>query len=137
MDRHTLQAINAIESLKARYFRGFDTKDWPVVDSALADDVVVDTTALDGDQVTGASAYLAMLKRKHSKTTTVHHGHMPEIRLTSSSKATGTWAVHVLVIGSDGRRELCFGHDQDNYALRDGKWLITSTTSTRLYEDQS
>lgn len=63
-----MQAINAIESLKARYSRSFDTKDRPTLDSALADDIVVDTTALGGDHVTGASKYLALLKRNYSKT---------------------------------------------------------------------
>lgn len=137
MDPYTVQAINAIESLKARYFRSLDTKDWPSVDSALADDVDVDTTALGGDRVTGAANYLALLKRNYGKTITVHHGHMPEIQLTSPAVATGTWAVHALMVRPDGKRELCFGHDRDSYALRGGRWLITATTSTRLHQDES
>ncbi|WP_330252824.1 nuclear transport factor 2 family protein [Nocardia sp. NBC_00565] len=34
MDPDTLQAINAIESLKARYFRSLDTKNWSTFSSA-------------------------------------------------------------------------------------------------------
>jgi len=136
MDRKTLQAINAIESLKGRYFRGLDTKDWDTVDSTLAKEAVVDTTALGGDRVIGAANYVALLKRD-SGNTTVHHGHMPEIQLSSPSRATGTWAVQALVIGSDGKRELCVGHDHDSYVLRDGQWLIAATRSTRLHEDKA
>jgi SnoaL-like domain len=138
MDPNTLQTINAIEALKARYFRRVDTKDWAALGSVLADDIDVDTTAMGGGRVAGASNYVAQLQRDYdTPVTTVHHGHMPEIELTSSDSATGTWAVQVLVVRPDGKRTLGFGHDHDTYAIRGGQWLITATKSTRLQLDQS
>lgn len=137
MDPTTAQAINAIESLKARCFRSIDTKDWEALDSVVAEDVSVDSTALEGDRVTGASNYVALLKRDYDKAVTVHHGHMPEIEITSPGSATATWAVQVLTVQPDGERVLAFGHDHDTYSLSGDQWLITATTSTRLHLDNS
>ncbi|MEV5834520.1 nuclear transport factor 2 family protein [Nocardia sp. NPDC052112] len=137
VDPDTLQAINAIESLKARYFRNLDTKDWSAFGSVLADDIDVDTTAVGGERVTGAADYVAALQRDYGNTVTVHHGHMPEIAITGMGAATGTWAVQVLLVRADGGRLLSFGHDRDTYGIRDGRWVITAMKSTRLQSDQS
>ncbi|MEV2224817.1 nuclear transport factor 2 family protein [Nocardia vinacea] len=64
MDPQISQAINVIESLEARYFRILDTKDWSAFDSVLADDIDVDTTALGGDRVRGASNHVAALQTR-------------------------------------------------------------------------
>ncbi|WP_433526935.1 nuclear transport factor 2 family protein [Nocardia pseudovaccinii] len=137
MDPDTLQAINAIESLKARYCRGLDTKDWAAVGSVLADDIDVETTALGGTRVTGASNYVAALQRDYGDAVTVHHGHMPEIEITAAGAAAGTWAVQVLLVEPDGKRLLSFGHDHDTYGIRNGRWVITGMKSTRLQADPS
>jgi hypothetical protein len=137
MDPTTLQTINSIEALKARYFRALDTKDWTEFESTLADDIEVDHTALDGHQATGASNYVALLQEDYDGTVTVHDAHMPEIELTSAGSAVGTWAMQVLLVRPDGERVLAFGHHQDTYGLQDGSWLITTTTSTRLQVDKS
>ncbi|WP_330252830.1 nuclear transport factor 2 family protein [Nocardia sp. NBC_00565] len=137
VDPDTLQAINAIESLKARYFRSLDTKDWSAFGSVLADDVDVDMTPVGGVRVNGASNYVSALQHDYGTTVTVHHGHMPEIAITGVGAATGTWAVQVLLVRPDGGRLLSFGHDRDTYGIRDGRWVITGTKSTRLQSDQS
>ncbi|WP_329409823.1 nuclear transport factor 2 family protein [Nocardia vinacea] len=137
MDPDILQAINAIESLKARYFRSLDTKDWAAFGSVLADDIDVDTTALGGTRVTGASNYVAALQRDYGDGVTVHHGHMPEIVITAAGAATGTWAVQVLLVKTDGKRFLAFGHHNDTYGIRNGRWVITGIKSIRLQADQS
>ncbi|WP_433761263.1 nuclear transport factor 2 family protein [Nocardia sp. CA-135398] len=132
-----MQAINTIESLKARYFRSLDTKDWSTFGSVLADDIDVDTTAVGGDRIRGASNHVVALQTDYGTTVTVHHGHMPEIAITAAGAATGTWAVQVQLIKPDGRRLLSFGHDHDTYGIRDGRWVITGMKSTRLQADQS
>nr|WP_205582909.1 nuclear transport factor 2 family protein [Streptomyces acidiscabies] len=137
MDTSTLQSIDAIEFLKARYCRILDTKDWDDLRSVLASDVVVDTTVLGGDRVIGASNCLALFKRNYDKTVTVHHGHMPAITLASPRSVKATWAMEVLTVQPDGKRALAFGHDHDTYSLRGGRWLITSIKSTRLLMDES
>jgi hypothetical protein len=137
MDPTTLQTINSIEALKARFFRTLDTKDWDEFETTLADDIEVDHTALGGHQATGASDYVALLREDYDGTVTVHDAHMPEIELTSPDSAVGTWAMQVLLVRPDGQRVLAFGHHQDTYGLQDGGWLITTTTSTRLQVDES
>ncbi|MEV6335332.1 nuclear transport factor 2 family protein [Nocardia vinacea] len=137
VDPQTLQAINVIESLKARYFRTLDTKDWSAFGTVLADDIDVDTTAVGGDRVRGASNHAAALQTDYGDAVTVHHGHMPEIAITAAGAATGTWAVQVLLVKPDGKRLLSFGHDHDTYGIRNGRWVITGIKSTRLQADQS
>ncbi len=76
--------VEAIKQLKARYFRTMDTKDWAGMRRVFTDDVVVDTTDSGGGVVTGADAFLEFLQQTLAGAVTVHHGHMPEIALTSS-----------------------------------------------------
>lgn len=137
MDPTTLQTINSIEALKSRFFRALDTKEWTDFESTLADDIEVDHTALGGHQATGASNYVALLQEDYDGTVTVHDAHMPEIELTGADSAVGTWAMQVLLVRPDGSRVLAFGHHMDTYGLQDDRWLITTTTSTRLQLDES
>lgn len=77
--------VEAIKRLKARYFRTMDTRDWAGMRQVFADDVVMDTTESGGGIVTGADAFLEFLQQTLAGAVTVHHGHMPEIDLTSST----------------------------------------------------
>ncbi|WP_433526934.1 nuclear transport factor 2 family protein [Nocardia pseudovaccinii] len=135
VDPQTLQAINVIESLKARYFRTLDTKDWSAFGTALADDVDVDATALGGDRVRGASNHVAALQTDYGDRVTVHHGHMPEIEVHTPAAATGVWALQDLLIWPDNIRGGGFGHYHETYTLDGDRWRISSTTLTRLYLD--
>lgn len=139
MDPDTLQAINAIESLTARHFRSLDTKDWSTFSSGLADDIDVDTTAVGGVGVGvgGASSYVSALQSIYGNTVTVHQGHLPEIAITGVGAAIRTWTVQVLLVRPDGSRLLSSGHDCDTYGIRDGRWEIAGTKSTRLQSDPS
>src|SRR3954469_7223500 len=85
--------IELIKQLKARYFRTMDTKDWDGMRRVFTDDVVTDTTASGGGVITGADEFIDFLKLPPAEAGTVHHGHMPEIELTSPSTATGIWAL--------------------------------------------
>ncbi|GAA5148851.1 hypothetical protein GCM10023321_11760 [Pseudonocardia eucalypti] len=137
MDVPDVLKINTIEFLKARYFRCLDTKDWSTFESTLADDVEVDHEALAGPKANGRANYVTRAQSDYDGAKTVHHGHMPEIRLTSANTAEGTWAMQVLTVKANGRRVLAFGHHRDSYAIRDGQWRITSTKATRLQLDES
>lgn len=79
--------IEAIKRLKARYFRTMDTKDWAGMRAVFADDAVVDTSSSGGGVVEGADAFMAFLSETLRGVVTVHHGHMPEIELTSDTTA--------------------------------------------------
>src|SRR6478672_10838185 len=85
--------IEAIKQLKARYFRTMDTKDWDAMRAVFTDDVVVDTTTSGGGVVQGADEFMTFLREAIGDVVTVHHGHMPEIEITSPSTATGVWAM--------------------------------------------
>ena len=127
--------IEAIQRLKARYFRTLDTKDWDGMRAVFTDDVVMDTTASGGGRVEGADEFMAFLREALDGTVTVHQGHMPEIELTSDTTATGIWALHDIVIFAGGSRLDGYGHYHETYEKADGEWRIASLTLTRLHMD--
>src|SRR4051794_14869257 len=85
--------IEQIKQLKARYFRTMDMKDWDAMRQVFTDDAVIDTTASGGPVVTGGDEFIAYLKATIGDVLTVHHGHMPEIELTSATTARGIWSM--------------------------------------------
>ncbi len=129
--------VEAIKRLKARYFRTMDTKDWQEMRQVFADDVVVDTSASGGSVVSGADEFIAFLEPVLREAITVHHGHMPEIEITSPSTATGIWALQDVIVWSDGTRLQGYGHYHETYERVDGEWRIKSSTLTRLHVDVS
>jgi uncharacterized protein (TIGR02246 family) len=127
--------VEAIKQLKARYFRTMDTKDWASMRQLFADDVVMDTTDSGGGVVTGADAFLEFLRQTLADAITVHHGHMPEIELTSPTTASGIWALHDVIVWPDGTRLDGDGHYHETYEQEGGAWRIRSSTLTRLRMD--
>jgi uncharacterized protein (TIGR02246 family) len=127
--------IEAIKQLKARYFRTMDTKDWAGMRQVFTDDVVIDTTGSGGDVLTGADEFLAFLEPALNDAVTVHHGHMPEIEITSPSTARGIWALQDIIVWPDGTRLQGYGHYHETYELIGGEWRIRSSTLTRLHMD--
>ena len=127
--------VEAIKRLKARYFRTMDTKQWDEMRQVFTDDVVMDTTASGGGVVTGADAFMAFLRETLGDVVTVHHGHMPEIDLTSPTTATGTWALQDLLVWPNGMRLEGYGHYHETYEKTDDGWRIASSTLTRLHMD--
>ena len=75
-----------------------DTKRWDQMREVFTDDVVVDTTGSGGGVITGADDFMAFLEATLADVVTVHHGHMPEIELTSPTTATGIWALQDLLV---------------------------------------
>jgi len=131
----TVDDLEAIRQLKARYFRTMDTKDWAGMRQVFSDDVVIDTTGSGGDVVTGADAFIAFLEDVLGEAVTVHQGHMPELELTSDATATGIWALHDIVIWPSGVRLDGYGHYHETYERGPDGWRITSSTLTRLHTD--
>ena len=127
--------MEAIKQLKARYFRTMDTKDWETMRQVFTDDVLMDTTDSGGDIVAGADRFLAFLREALDAVVTVHHGHTPEIELTSASSATGIWAMEDMLRWPDGRELHGYGHYHETYEKGDGVWRIKSSTLTRLRMD--
>jgi len=127
--------IEAIRQLKARYFRTMDTKDWSGMRRVFTDDVVMDTSEAGGDIVRGADEFVAYLRQVLDGAVTVHQGHMPEIELTSDTRATGIWALHDIVIWPGGMRLDGHGHYHEQYVKGPEGWRISSSKLTRLHTD--
>ena len=127
--------IEAIKQLKARYFRTMDTKRWNEMRHVFTDDVVLDTTGSGGSVITGGDAVIEFLRDTLDNVVTVHHGHMPEIEVTSPTTARGIWALHDLLLWSSGARLQGFGHYHETYVKVDGAWRIASSILTRVHMD--
>jgi len=130
-----VEDVEAIKQLKAQYFRLMDTKDWAGMRQVFADDVYIDTTDSGGRVVEGADDFMAGLQQILADAVTVHHGHMPEIELTSATTATGIWAMEDRVQWPDGPELHGAGHYHEEYEKVDGRWYIKKMTLTRLRTD--
>lgn len=128
--------IEAIKQLKARYFRLMDTKDWDGLANVFTDDVEIDVSGEGGGVTHGVDEYLPFLREAIGEVITVHHGHMPEIELTSATTASGIWALEDQLWWPEGspiRYMHGFGHYHETYEKADGCWRIKSMTITRLH----
>lgn len=148
-----LEAIEAIRFVKARYFRGLDTKDWDLLASVWADDAVFDTRQALGaasieagstdpfseqGYLRGKTQIMDTLKALGSLTTvSVHHGHMEEIQILGPTRAEAIFAMDDRVEWAEGAAPLRalrgFGHYHDKFERVNGVWLMTFSLLTRLH----
>ena len=138
-DVERLLAMHEIGHLKARYFRCMDTKDWDGFAAVFAPDAVADYTPPGGQpgdwSATGAAKIVALVMNVVAPAITVHHGHMPEIEVTSPTTATGIWSMEDSIWWPQGSRRKTLhglGHYHETYQKIDGRWLIKTLTLTRL-----
>lgn len=130
--------IEAIKALKARYFRTMDTKDWEGMATVFSTDAEIDMRGEGGDVFHGAAAFMPYLRENIEHVVTVHHGHMPEITLTSPTTATGVWAMEDMLWWPEGapmRHLHGYGHYHETYEKTPEGWRIASLTLTRLRRD--
>ncbi|MDG1267778.1 MAG: nuclear transport factor 2 family protein [Ilumatobacter sp.] len=150
-DLERLIAIEEIKNLKARYFRSMDTGDWDALGTVFTADAVfdfseatvdpVDNPDADGPEpVVGGDAIVAAIRDAVSTANTVHHGHMPEIEITSATTATAIWPmqdfIRRLTVDADlpfsSSGFTGFGHYHETYLKIDGQWRIQASKLTRL-----
>jgi uncharacterized protein (TIGR02246 family) len=131
----TVDDLEAIRQLKARYFRCMDTKDWDGMRQVFAPDVHVDMEAEGGGVHDDVESFFTMLIAAIGEVTTVHHGHMPEIEITSPTTATGIWAMEDMLRWPDGTEMHGYGHYHETYVKLDGDWRIKSLRLARLRVD--
>ena len=138
-DIDRLLAIEAIKQLKARYFRCMDTKDWDGFAAVFSDDAVMDMSQETGEMIEGGGRAIAdYVRAAVDPVETVHHGHMPEIDVTSPDSATGVWAMMDVLrwpAGGPLGAMTGYGHYHETYARIDGEWKITRLLLTRLRRD--
>jgi hypothetical protein len=146
MDRvERLAAIAEIQALKARYFRCMDTKNWDGFADVFAPDAQMDMSSemrdrgAEGAPVTTGNREIATFVRGFvDPVVTVHHGHMPEIEITSPTTATGIWAMEDELWWPEGspiRHMHGYGHYHETYEKVGGSWKIKTLTLTRLRVD--
>jgi SnoaL-like domain len=138
-------AIEQIKQLKASYFRCMDTKNWEGFAQVFAPDAVMDMSSEMRDRSTegtgitkGNQEIAAFVRGAVDSVQTVHHGHMPEIELTSPTTAKGTWAMEDKLRWPEGapiRTLHGYGHYHETYEKIDGKWRIKTIRLTRLRVD--
>jgi len=130
------EEIEAIKQLKARYFRLMDTKDWEGLAAVFTDDVLVDMTGEGGAVTHGPHEFVRVLREHIEEVTTVHHGHTPEVEITSATTANGVWAMEDRLWWSPGgpvRHLHGFGHYHETYEKTADGWRIKAMTLTRLH----
>jgi SnoaL-like domain len=155
-------AIEAIKQLKARYFRCMDTKDWAGFLAVFTPDAVVGASeAFTPTDHTGAllkfdavvpppsnpagrhndiAKFVADLSKTLDGVSTVRHGHMPEIELTSPTTPTGIWAMEDMLRwprGSAIRDMHGYGHYRETYELLPQGWRIKTLKLTRMRVDST
>jgi len=130
----TLIELEALRALKARYFRCVDTKAWVDYAELFEPDVTVELPN-DGEGYAwrDREVFIADTAQALEGVITVHHGHMPELELTSPTTARGIWAMQdILRYPEDARRITGYGHYHETYVKRDGRWRIATLKLTRL-----
>ena len=137
-----LEALEEIKALKARYFRCLDTKDWEGFADVFAPDAVMDMSSEVPEGVDGITrgnrAIADFVRGAVGDVTTVHHGHTPEIELTSATTATGVWAMEDKLRwppGSVFDTLHGYGHYHETYERVDGRWRIKTLRLSRLRLD--
>ena len=144
-DLERLVAIEEIHQLKARYYRFMDTKDWAGLETIFTDDCVFDMRSEARDKsraaeglVIGAKAIAAAMRLAVEDLVTVHHGHMPEIEITSPTTAKGIWAMEDVLRWPEGapmKTLQGYGHYHETYEKVGNRWLIKSLRLSRLRVD--
>ena len=131
-----LDDLEALRQLKARYFRLMDTKDWDGLAQVFTPDVEIDMRGEGGGVTSSVAEYLPFLRQNIEHVTTVHHGHMPELTLTSPTTAPGIWAMEDELwwpAGSPITHLHGYGHYHETYVKGPDGWRIASMTLTRLH----
>ncbi len=114
-----------------------DTKQWDLYGSVHTPDVVSETFGA-GKSVVGRADLTDAIRNVldgNVFVTSVHHGHTPEIALTSATTATGIWAMEDELWWTNGDFEEHlhgYGHYHEEYRRIEGRWLIAYRRLTRL-----
>ena len=141
-DVERLVAVEEIKKLKARYFRCMDTKQWSGWEEVFTTDAVMDVSeegqGLDQHIVKGRDKIIPFVSGVLKGVVTVHHGHMPEIEITSDSTARGIWSMEDKLRWPDGKTTLHgYGHYHETYEKVGGAWRIKTLKLTRLRNDRT
>jgi len=143
-DAERLLAIEEIKQVKARYFRCMDSKEWAGFEAVFAPDATADYTPPGGNPAdwssSGAANIAAFVRKALEPAVTIHHGHMPEVEVTSPASAHAIFAMEDLIWWPEGSRRSTlhgWGHYHDTFEKSNGKWVIKTLKLTRLRVEQT
>jgi hypothetical protein len=137
-----LLAAEAVRNLKARYFRFVDCKNWPGLASVFSEDVILDLrnefvpgVALAKEEAAvGRDTVVQLISKVVGRFRTVHHGHLPEIRVSSATTASGIWAMDDTIRDQEDRLVLRgSGYYHETYVRRGDDWTISNMRLERLW----
>jgi len=131
VDIEMLVQIEEIKKLKARYFRFMDTKRWQEWGDLFTEDAILQFGPNAEDTWNGRDQIVANNSKALGGSTTIHHGHMPEIEITSETTATGIWAMHDYVLFPN-QTLMGYGHYEEEYVRENDQWKIKHLRLTRL-----
>jgi hypothetical protein len=134
-----LAAIEEIKQLKAKYFYGFDHQDWEF----WRNEVWAPEGRLEVPEMNAVieprDKMIDWVIAQSADQSSVHHGHMPIIEITSDTTARGIWAMEDRIyrtrehpLNGDTHFVIGFGHYHERYVKLDVGWRILSTRLTRL-----
>ncbi len=150
-----LVAIEDIKSLKAKYIRYLDTKNWDGMVEIWTPDATFDVRTggqVSGDEPSakkdrfteeGLCVGLENIKTMMRSIAappfvSVHFGHMPEIEILSETEAKAIWPLEDFGWWPGGipyNTLHGYGHWLDTYVRLDGRWLKKTCKVTRLRVD--
>ena len=140
-----LSAIEAIRTVKTRYWRGVDTGDGALVRSILAADCELDFRGCCTDPASGTDFLpvmnVVMRGRESwkadalSQIVSAHHGHQSEITIEGPDTASAVWAFTDRMWMPQGSPfALLEGHGfyHDTYVREADGWKLRTSRITRL-----
>jgi hypothetical protein len=133
--------IEAIKRIRAAYFRCIDTKHFGELRGLFTDDARFDNLVV---ACPDADTFVRAVAERHATTTTVHHGHLPEIELTGPMTARGRWPFFDYLEWPTGEHPPEFpqhrgfrgyGHYEEEYRKDGDDWKISFMRITRVRVD--
>lgn len=135
-----LLAIEAIKQVKAKYFYGFDHKDWDLWRNEVwAPDGRLEVPEFRPEPFAPFEEVLKYASEAAADQVSVHHGHTPIIDFVSDDEAKVIWAMEDRLFRSkehplyDGSTWLHgWGHYHETYVRLPQGWRLLASRLTRL-----
>lgn len=139
-----LDPIRQIETLRSRYCRWIDTKQWDRLRGLFHPEARFEGfgSAPAGCDV---DTFISGVAKRLKQAISVHQCFLPEIVFQNEGSARAVWGMHDYVEWPQGDMEIIeapgcsgfvgYGYYEESYRDDGGRWLISSTRLTRLRID--